>query len=164
MAHDDPYAGKTVGATRAYNLSRAVAFTPTLTGSTTDPDTGADGEEKGTYHRNGHQIRDLIRIRFRGSGQSEGSGSYEVSPSHTIDLSLVEANNNTEETTVVGSGYVRNSSSSNITVVSVYIGSSGNLRMVAPGGTVIGNASPFNFASDGTILIEVSYTADSSTL
>lgn len=163
MSHDEPFAGKTVNADRAYYLDTSGAYTPELTVDTgTDPDLGADGEAVGSWHRNGHLITFFARFLFSGTGVSAGSGSYLISVPFDADASVMEVSTTAAGATHIGIGFLRdNSATSNSVGCFPYFRTAAAVGMRLDGtvGTVSSSA-PFGWADGDRISISGTYIAD----
>jgi hypothetical protein len=166
VAHDDPYAGKTIDADWAYYTSVSNAYAAALTATTTNPNLGADGTSVGSYHRSGHLITGFAQFFFSGAGLSAGSGAYEISLPFNADTSVMVASTLVGAGAQIGTGFLRDSEpTTGHLIVNVQLVSASAVRLIrsASNGAVT-NATPFTWATGDRISINFSYVADPAVL
>lgn len=70
--------GETLSAAKLQQLAATSTFTPTLTGSVSNPTLGSGSQVLGWHHVNGRKVDVWFFIKFGTSGVSAGSGIYYV--------------------------------------------------------------------------------------
>lgn len=58
------------------NWGGYTSYTPTITGSTTDPTLGTSSTAAGRYRQHGTRVWGRVRFKFGASGVNAGSGTY----------------------------------------------------------------------------------------
>lgn len=168
MAHDDPFAGKTVHADWAFYLDTSGTYTPTLTATTTDPNLGDTGTATGAWHRNGHLITGWAIFEFGGTGVDAGSGTYLISLPFDADGSILETSsgNATGFGSPIGVATSRDSSttSNSSTGIVVLEGAGACWVQETDSAGRFGSANPFIWADGDRLLVNFAYLADSAGL
>lgn len=140
----------------------ATAWTPALTGTTTNPTLGSGGNftQSGFYYRVGKLVYASATLRFGTAGVSAGSGDYRISLPVAASASLAAAGT-LGGAAIIGSGIVRdNSAVSASRAVAVQLVSSTTVLMVAGSGDSINSAAPWAWAASDAITIGVVYPID----
>ena len=130
------------------------SFTPTLTASVTNPTLGTGSTRAGSYCRVNDIVFYIAYIRFGTSGVNPGSGFYAVSLP-------VSASTSNSADRMMGTGYAYdNSASVNYSLSVTRVGGSATTVYLGPhGSALVSNASPFTFAANDIIAINLAYRA-----
>lgn len=151
-----------VGSLERYASSgKFIDFTPTLTGSTADPNLGATGTATGRYTRHGDWTFAIGDIRFAGAGVAAGTGDYR------IGLPAPGTAATTSGTfTVLGHWRCTNGLGSSFKSTDILVGTSAaymtcRYPLTYPTGTdtVVGAAAPWAWAAGYRISFAVMYEA-----
>jgi hypothetical protein len=78
MSDPQFYAGSTLPVDDLQDLGRDDTWTPTLTGSTTNPTMGTGAVIDGDVHWNGRLYTARFNITFGSSGSAAGTGTYQI--------------------------------------------------------------------------------------
>jgi hypothetical protein len=134
--------------------SKYVAYTPTLTGSSSNPTLGSGSNAQGRYIQNGKRVAGYGSIGFGTSGTAAGSGNYLVSLPVTM-RTPVNADGN-----VVGWGQIfDNDAGAMRIVICAYNTTTTMLMRIADGSTVVTHASPWAWAASDIIMFRFDYEA-----
>lgn len=163
MAHDDPFAGKTVHADWAYYLDTAGTYTPTLTASITNPTLGTGAVQSGWWHRSGHFISGGGIIRFGTSGVNAGSGTYFVLLPFDADVSTLTASagGGLGIATAVGPASLRdNSNTTGSRTATLLLTTASTCSLHISDNSLAGNATPWIWATEDGLSYQFGYLAD----
>lgn len=162
MPHDELSVGQIPSADRLQRLDTQGTYTPTLTATTTNPNLGADGEITGFWHRNGHRISGRVFFLFSGAGLSAGSGIFEISLPFDADLSIEIASGSVGVASQIGTGFLRdNSTSANSSAVFPRLFSANTFLMNRPtSNAAVTEALPVPWAEGDRGSIQFAYLAD----
>lgn len=161
MAHDDPFAGKTVHAAWGFYLDTADTYTPSLTATATNPNLGDTGTATGWWQRNGHFISGGAIFQFSGSGVSGGTGLYQISLPFDADASAMIINTAFGQASVLGAALLRdNSTSANSTTGICFLRTSTVIGIALDGGLGVDADDPFIWAAGDAISVDFAYLAD----
>ena len=154
MANPFPFvAGNVLTAAELNGIGEWTTYTPTWTASTTNPTLG-NGSLVGRYSR----IQNLIYVQFFlsfGSTTTPGSGVYEIGLPVTGATELVGYSS-------LGSGYVLDSSSANVTTVTVSgNNNTTNVIMKYTGGSFgnVSSTTPFTWTNQDAMYGSFVYKA-----
>jgi len=123
-------------------------YTPTLTGSGSNPVIGATGNQLGKYIQAGKLIKVRVKIAF-GSGSTYGSGSWSIS----LPVAMLDGNG------VIGNASYLDSSASSTYKGSTYnpSGTSVSLGTNASPIAAVTPTAPFTWATGDTIDFYIEY-------
>jgi hypothetical protein len=142
-------------------LPSAVAFTPTLTASVTDPTLGTGGTITGRYIKLGKLVMCWVEINFGTSGTNAGSGTYRVSLPVAASSAMAVAEQ-LYKGDVVGSGGCRDdSTATGSRQLAVQMNTVNNVILTIADGTnsIVTSAIPFAWAASDTIYLSAVYEA-----
>lgn len=129
------------------------AYTPTVTGSVSNPGLGSTGTASGRYVQIGKHVHALIAITFAGSGITAGSGDYRIG----LPVPASTAVN------LYGFGYHYDASAGSpytLPLVATVGGSSSNTALIyGTAGSVVGSSNPAAPAVNDMIVLSLVYEA-----
>lgn len=131
------------------------SYTPSLTGTTTNPTLGTGSSRTGAWQRDGRRVTVRANIKFGTSGAAAGSGFYEISlPFNAKVLSTGRQ--------AAGAAYTYDSSGNDFEDGVAFIDTSvaDRVRLSIAGG-VITNSFPWTWAVSDELGFTITYEADS---
>lgn len=134
-----------------------IAYTPVLTGATTDPSrgTGAFPEATGVYSQNGRIVTGYARLAAGNTSVTAGSGAYRISLPVTCRMGIF-----TNRGVVIGSGYYNDASAPTVNYVATAVATdAGDYAILRTVGGVIGSALPGLAAND---FIQINFTYEAA--
>jgi hypothetical protein len=122
------------------------SYTPTLTGSTTDPANGTGGfpEASGYYSQNGNIVTGWLRIAAGSAGVTAGSGTYRIS----LPVNRRDVTGFSTRGVVVGSGYYVDSSAPTVNYVCTAVATDATYMILKTVAGSIGSTLPGWSAND----------------
>jgi hypothetical protein len=165
--HDDHHRalGVAVEAIETQIVGAYTTYTPTLTGSTTDPTLGSGSSVSGFYKRLGRWVRGKAVITFGSSGTNAGSGDYglllpvePVNRPHAIGIGyLVDYSDNVRF--LVASAAVSPPLWAANTSKAVIVVSNAAGAGFSTGANPVGAAAPWTWAENDQIILKFDYEA-----
>jgi hypothetical protein len=139
------------------------AYSPQLLGSTTNPNLGDDGQAVGAYHVIGQLLTGWAQFLFAGSGISAGSGVLSITTPLPADPSLMISGGVGGAGTSVGTGKIRdNSTSANSKTVYLQLDEGGHsvFMQFSNANSSVSATSPIPWEVGDRISINFAYLID----
>lgn len=127
------------------------AWTPTLTGSSSNPTLGSGGSATGRYTALGKHVSGYGTIQFGSSGAAAGSGEYLIALPVTATATTPRT---------MGSAVLYDASTGTFQTAVMYYSSTTVVRIAYTGTALtVSNSTPWTWAADDAIIFNLDYEA-----